>query len=254
MKRLIGVASITVIIIALASGCTQKAAEPTTAEPIIPKDGTYLATGIADQSNWVPEIAVTIDQGKITAVEYDEISPMKKSEYLEYQKSFKQQSKIDLLAVYTTIQNELIKNQDITKINDLAGATKTVENFKSLAASALNNAKDGDKYKDGDYSAIGTMDEKNWTPTVDITVKDGKISKVKYDEISYNIFKNKSQDKAYLAKYKEKNKLDLLDVYAALQKSLIENQSAEKVDATAGATLAHDNFAALAAKAIEQAK
>jgi major membrane immunogen (membrane-anchored lipoprotein) len=254
MKKLIGLTLITAVIIGLASGCTQEPAEPTTAQPVVLKDGTYCAIGVADKGSWVPEIALTITKGKITAVEYDETTAIRKSENIEYQKSLKLQKNIDLLSVYNTIQNSLIKSQDITKVAAIAGATKSVENFKTLTVSALSNAKDGSKYKDGDYSAIGIKDDKNWTPVVNITVKDGKIVSAKYDEISSKVFKNKSQDKTYLARYKEKNKQNLVDVYSNMQKSLIEKQVVEKIDVTAGATLAHDNFVSLAMKAIEQAK
>lgn len=254
MNRRIGLALITFIMITLAAGCTQKTAAPTATVSNTLKDGTYYTTGIADKNNWVPEITLTITAGKITAVKYDETTAMRKSENIDYQKSLKVQKNVDLLSIYSAMQNSLIKSQDITKLDAIAGATKALESFKSLAASALSNAKDSGKYKDGEYSAMGIKDDMNWTPVVYITIKDGKIAAVKYDEVSSRVFKNKSKDKAYLAKYKAKNKLDLTAVYEGLQKSLIDKQAPEKLDAVAGATLAHDNFAAMAAKALEQAR
>ncbi|OGO78258.1 MAG: hypothetical protein A2Y23_15620 [Clostridiales bacterium GWB2_37_7] len=255
MKRLFEFALISVLIATLTTGCTQKTAEPTVAEvPKALKDGTYTAVGTIDQTDWIPEITLTIAQGKIASVEYDETAAIKKSENIDYQKSFKLQKNIDLLAVYANLQNSLIKNQDVSKIDTIAGATKSVENFKTLTASALSNAMDGSQYKDGDYSATGVKDDKNWTPIVTLTVKAGKITAVKYDEISSKVFKNKSLDIAYLAKYKEESKLDLAEVYNDLQMSLIEKQNTDEIDVITGATLARDNFVKLAAEAMQQAK
>jgi major membrane immunogen (membrane-anchored lipoprotein) len=253
MKTLLKVVLIMVLVIVLATGCTQQAAEPTSTKPLVFKDGTYSLTGETEGKSSVPEITITVAGGKITAVKYDESIAMTKSAYIEYQNSFKAQKNIDLLAVYNSMQNNLIKTQDVEKLDTVAGATKSAANLKLLATEALKDAKDGTNYKDGNYTATGVIDEKYWTPIVDITIKDGKITIVKYDEISSKVFKNKSQDRTYIDRFKKLKKIDLTAVYDLLQKSLIEKQDPSKIDSITGATSTSTNFIELAKKVIKQA-
>ena len=253
MKKVSKLALIATLGITLATGCTQQPAKSTVIKPITLKDGTYTASGNVEDINYVPEMTITVSGGKITVVKYDESIAMKKTEDIEYQKSFKAQNNIDLLSVYSSLQNSLVKTQDTSKLDTVAGATTTSANLKILAAEALKNAKEGAKYIDGSYTAKGVMDERYWTPTVTITVKEGKITTVKYDEVSSRIFKYKSTDKAYVARFLDKKKVDLATVYDLLQKSLIEKQDPSKVDSVTGATSTSANFIEIAEKAIEKA-
>lgn len=253
MKKVSELALIAILGITLTTGCMGQPSKPTSAKPIILKDGTYTAADYSENRNWMPEMTITVTDGKISNVKFDESTAMRKSEDIEYQNSFKAQKDIDLLEVYTSLQDRLIKTQDITKLDTVAGATKTVENLKSLAAEAFKNARDGEKYKDGSYTAKGSIDERYWTPTVAITVKDGKIATVKYDEVSSRIFKYKSLDEAYIARFKDLKKVDLPVVYDLLQKSLIEKQDPSKVDSITGATSTSASFIEIAKKVIEKA-
>ena len=251
MKKVSEVALIAILGITLTTGCTTS--KPTTTEPVILKDGTYTATSYSEDRNWMPEMTISVVDGKITNLKFDECTAMKKSEDIEYQNSFKVQKDIDLLEVYASLQDKLVKTQDAAKLETVAGATQTTENLKSLAAEALKDAKDGEKYKDGSYTAKGPVDERYWTPTVAITVKDGKISTVKYDEVSSRIYKYKSLDPAYISRFKELKEVDLLAVYDLLQKSLLEKQDPSKVDTVTGATSSSASFIEIAKKVIEKA-
>jgi major membrane immunogen (membrane-anchored lipoprotein) len=253
MKKISELALIAVLSITLTTGCTGQPSKLTTAKPIILKDGTYTATSYSQDRTWMPEMTITVVGGKISDLKFDESTAMRKSEDIEYQNSFKAQKEIDLLEVYTSLQDRLIKTQDITKLDTITGATKTVENLKALATEALKDAKDGEKYKDGSYTAKGPMDERYWTPTVAITVKDGRIETVKYDEVSSRIFKYKSHDEAYITRFKDLKKVDLVVVYDLLQKSLIEKQDPSKIDAITGATSTSASFIEIAKKVIEKA-
>lgn len=250
MKKVSELALIAILGITITTGCTGQPSKP---KPIILKDGTYTATSYSEDRTWMPEMTISVVDGKISNLKFDESTAMKKSEDLEYQNSFKTQKDIDLLEVYTSLQDRLIKTQDITKLDTVAGATKTAENLKLLATEALKDAKDGEKYKDGSYTAKGLIDERYWTPTVAITIKDGKIATVKYDEVSSRIFKYKSHDEAYIARFKDLKKVDLTVVYDLLQKSLIEKQDPSKVDSVTGATSTSASFIEIAKKVIEKA-
>lgn len=253
MKKVSELALIAILGITLTTACTGQPSKYTTAKPIILKDGTYTATSYSEDRTWMPEMTISVIDGKISTLKFEETTAMKKSEDIEYQNSFKTQKKISLLDVYAALQDKLIKTQDITKLDTIAGATKTVDNLKLLATKALIDAKDGVKYKDGSYTAKGPTDERYWTPTVAITVKNGKIATVKYDEVSSRIFKYKSHDPAYLAKFKDLKKVDLIAVYDLLQKSLLEKQDPSKVDSITGATSTSASFIEIAKKVIEKA-
>jgi major membrane immunogen (membrane-anchored lipoprotein) len=253
MKKISELALIALLGFTLTTGCTEQPSKAASNEPRILNDGIYTAAGKTEGGDWVPEISLTITNGKITDVKYNETASLRKSESIEYQKNFKAQTKLDLLSVYTSLQNSLIETQDPSKVDSVAGATGSSTNLKSLAVEALLNAKDGSKYIDGDYTAKGSIDEKYWTPTITVTVKDEKIAIVKYDEISSKVFKHKSQDTAYIADYKANNDIDLIEVYDSLEKSLIEKQDPAKLDVIAGATVTSTNFIEIANKAIEEA-
>ncbi len=255
MKKLLSLVLVAILTLSLAVGCapkTEQAANTDTTSAY--KDGTYTAKGTADERGWVPEITVTVKDGKITEVKYDEAAGMKKSQDTAYHKNFMDKSNVDLVAAYAAIQNSLVATQDASKVDAFTGATSSSNNFKALAAEALKNAKDGDKYKDGSYTAKGTEDERGWTPQIAITVEGDKITKAAYDEVSSKTFVYKSQDTAYHARFKEQKNVDLLAAYDSFQKSLVAKQDAAKVDAFTGATSSYTNFVELAKKALEQAK
>lgn len=258
MKKLLSLALVVILVVALSVGCSSKPAEQTAAPAPSNaaglKDGTYNVKGTTDERGWTPELTITVSGGKITDAKYDETAGALKTQDAEYQKAFKDQKNIDLLAAYKALQDSLIAKQDPTKIDAFSGATGSSTNFITLATEALKNAKDGDKYKDGEYSAKGAEDERGWTPTVSISVKDGKIATAAYDEVSSKAFRNKSADANYVNTFKQVKNVDLVAAYAALQKSLIDKQDPTKVDAFTGATSASTSFIDLAKKAVDQAK
>lgn len=254
MKNLKALSFITALVITFSSGCSPEAAEQASGnKPLVLKDGVYSVQGSIDDNGWTPYMKLKVDGEKIAEVIYDEIAATKKTENPEYQLSFKAQTKLDLLEIYKALQNNLIANQAPEKLDAIAGATKAYDSFQALAQKALSNAKEGESLKDGVYSAEGETDEKGWSPVISITVKDKKITAVKYDEVSSKIYKNKALDKAYKAKYMEQKKIDLMDVYNSLQTGLLEKQDPAKVDAYSGATATSSHFKELAQKAMEQA-
>lgn len=254
MRKLRSLAILTAFLVLFTAGCSSKAADKTNAAgPTAFKDGTYTASGLPDEDGWTPELSITMVEGKITAVTYDEIAAVRKSLSAEYQRTFRENTKNELTALYAKMQENLIKSQDPAAIDSVAGATEALEHLKALAQKALSDAKEGALYKDGDYKATGTADDKGWTPIVAITVKDGKIQAVHYDEVSAMVFKSKSTDTAYIEGFKKEKSIDLLNVYDTLQRTLLEKQAPEKVDAYTGATAAHDRFVTLAAQALQKA-
>lgn len=106
--------------------------------------------------------------------------------------------------------------------------------------------------KDGAYKAASEADERGYVSSIEIEVKDGKISNVKYDEAKDGA--SKLDDAAYNEQMKEVKKTNPIEAFPQLEKALIEKQDVAAVDAVTGATTSSDSFKALAEKALADAK
>lgn len=258
MKKLLSLALIVVLVVAMAAACAPKsepaAAPPATNNEAAYKDVTYTAKGDTDERGWTPEVTVVVKDGKISEVKYDEVRGMYKSEDTEYHKAFKDAKNVDIVAVYKQMGEGLVAAQDSEKVAAVAGATGSFTNFKTLAAEAIAQAKDGDKLKDGNFKASGKEDERGWTPFVSITVAEGKITAATYDEVSSKAFVNKTQDEGYKASFKQVKNVDLVAAYEKFGADLVAAQDIAKVDTTGGASHSGENFKALVEEALSQAK
>ncbi|MDV4149522.1 FMN-binding protein [Clostridium sp. AL.422] len=107
--------------------------------------------------------------------------------------------------------------------------------------------------KDGTYTKTSEADERGYTSSIEIEVKDGKIATVKYDEVSADGV-SKLDDEAYNTKMKEVSGSNPVEAIPALEASLVEKQDVAAVDAVTGATSTSDKFKALAEEALAEAK
>ncbi|MFZ5354431.1 MAG: FMN-binding protein [Bacillota bacterium] len=235
------------------AGCTSLS-EASSNTATVYRDGRYTVYGLPDEMGWTPELTIVIEDNRITEAKYDERANIKKSLDTEYHKSFNVQTGIDYPAVLKTLRESLVASQDITMVDAVAGATNTSDNFKALVSNALLSAKDGNISKDGNYLASGTEDDKGWTPYVSITIENGKISDVIYDEKSSKVFLFKSSYTLYQNQYAEQSGINLTEVYDTLENALISVQTPSAVDAVTGATETHRKFTQLAEQALEQSK
>ncbi len=107
--------------------------------------------------------------------------------------------------------------------------------------------------KDGEYVAVAVA-SRGWAPQVNLTVKDGKIESVVYNE--YNAEgKDKKTDEAYNASWQAKYpEVVLAEKIDALQADLLEKQNAFNVDVATGATSTSATFKTLTKKAIAKSK
>lgn len=107
-----------------------------------------------------------------------------------------------------------------------------------------------DRLKDGVYKAAAPdFDEFGWQAQVEVTVKNGNIVDVKYNEVN-NEGTLKTNDQTYLQEYKDTTTIDLVESFKTLQNSLINTQNAELVDAVSGATYSSMSFKALVQQAL----
>lgn len=106
------------------------------------------------------------------------------------------------------------------------------------------------KYKDGDYNTESDVDENGWKGKIDITVKDGKIDKVDYNEFDEKGNK-KTEDLEYSENMENSSGIMPKDAFEQLEEALINTQNPDKIDAVAGATSSSEQFKELAEESLE---
>lgn len=106
------------------------------------------------------------------------------------------------------------------------------------------------KLIDGVYKVeFSDFDSHGYKPQLELTVLEGKITAVKYDEL----FKDggyKSQDESYRSKMEEGSKTYPEKAFKELEQQLITKQSS-KIDTVAGATASSTTFQKLVKYAID---
>lgn len=106
------------------------------------KDGTFKAEGKPDERGWKGTIEITVEGGKITTVNYDEVNDKgaKKSEDTEYGKSMKSASGVTPSEAYEKLKTSLVETQDPDAVEVVSGATESSDSFKTLAKEALSKS------------------------------------------------------------------------------------------------------------------
>lgn len=109
-------------------------------------------------------------------------------------------------------------------------------------------------YYDGQYHAeYERYDVRNWRAYVDITVKDGKITKAYYDYTNETGTK-RTDNKGYVEGFSAANNgMTPREAFDKLGSKLVESQDIGRVDAVSGATHSSRNFVELAATALLKA-
>lgn len=132
MKRswVLGTVVLTLACALLIAGCAQNGGDQKTGKYDL-EDGTYSARTEPDEHDWYAVNEITIKDGKITEVKYDEINAktekVKGKDY-SYPKAVEAQD---------TYEEQLVKTQDPDKVEVVSGATSTWERFKQTAKEAL---------------------------------------------------------------------------------------------------------------------
>lgn len=133
MRKILSFVLVLTLIMAMAIGCTSKDMDY--------EDGVYSAEGEVDDRGWRPTMTITIKDGRIEEVEYDEVNEegLYKSEDEEYGESMKGASGVSPEEAYEQLEGVLVSNQDVDKVDAVAGATTSSEQFKELAKEILEN-------------------------------------------------------------------------------------------------------------------
>ncbi|MDR7870862.1 MAG: FMN-binding protein [Tissierellaceae bacterium] len=116
---------------------------------------------------------------------------------------------------------------------------------------AVGCTTDEAKYKDGTFKADGEMDERGWTPVVEVVVENGEIVSVDYDE--YNeAGELKSEDDEYAESMKSVSGVSPAEAYKQLEDALVKRQDVDQVDAVSGATTSSEQFKELVKEALNK--
>lgn len=110
------------------------------------KDGTYKSQYSApDSHGWTDYVEITVSSGKITKVNYDALKDgLKKSEDKDYQTAMKDGgSKTWPSDFYPKLSSQLVDKQDIDKVDVVAGATTSSNDFKKLVKALSKNMSEG---------------------------------------------------------------------------------------------------------------
>lgn len=140
-KKLSSLLAVAALSASILVGCGAKAEETTTENGL--KTGTYTAKGTKDDKGYTAEIEITVADGKISAVKYDEKDEagVSKLDNTEYNEKMKAKSGVSPIEAYPQLQDSLVEKQDVASVDAVTGATKSTESFKTLAEEALSTAK-----------------------------------------------------------------------------------------------------------------
>lgn len=118
------------ILIALISACSSSKTY---------NDGTHYRESNFDKRGWKSTLTLTIKNGKISEVSYDEVDNqgVSKTTNPEYAQAMKDKEGITPKEAFKKLETQLISNQDINKVDAVSGATTSSEMFKKLTKDAL---------------------------------------------------------------------------------------------------------------------
>ncbi|MGM9973132.1 MAG: FMN-binding protein [Clostridiaceae bacterium] len=204
MKRnkILSLAVTSVLALTILAGCGSNDKDAAPASDY--KDGKYRAEyDQIDKNGWKAFVELTVKDGKISEVDYDYLNDKdeRKSENAEYNKKMKEIAGTNPETYLPELEKALVDKQDASKIDNITGATHSVDGYKEMVAKLVDEKiKKGDettlviaqpspkeeaKLTDGKYRAeYDKLDKNGWKAYVELTVKDGKIAEVDYDYVN----------------------------------------------------------------------
>lgn|SRR3712207_4822157 len=139
MKKYIGVLISSIVIASSMTGCGSS-------KPVSYKDGKYKAeANKTDNYGWKSYVEIEIKDGKIANVDFDYLNKdnKRKSQDEKYNKSMKEKAGTSPKEFCSKVSKDLVEKQNLDKLDGISGATHSVNEFKTLAKAALNNAEKG---------------------------------------------------------------------------------------------------------------
>lgn len=140
-KRILSLVAATMLSVAVLAGCGNKEEGM--------KDGKYEVESKADDRGYKSTLTLEVKDGKIVAADYDEISSegVSKQSDAEYNKKMKEFGKVtNPEEAFPALEKAIVEKQS-AEVDAFTGATNSSNNFKKLAAKAMENATAGNTEK-----------------------------------------------------------------------------------------------------------
>lgn len=100
-----------------------------------------------DRRGWKVYNEITVKDGKIVGADFDYVNKNGelKSKDIEYNKKYREISKIDVPELKELFEADLIKTQNPNDLEEVAGATQSLVQFKQLSEVAMKASEDNNK-------------------------------------------------------------------------------------------------------------
>lgn len=218
-------------------------------------DGIYLVKmPVSDHGNY-PMATLEVKDGSVSNLDYDE--------YFASSGEAKNESNYDYpegIKVIEDLNAQYNEKKDIGAVDfdAVSGATSTKGSFKEVVEMLVVKAKAGETYtpvyKDGSYEAKAEEASHGWLAQVDVTVKDGQIVGVNYQELAVEPSEGvEVGDVKSPENYEYETSFEVMN---SMQKLIIDNNGTEDldVDAVTGATNTRTIIIELVDQALSEAK
>lgn len=219
------------------------------------KDGTYKLEEKNYDHGYKVKMSITVKDGKIVDTTYDQVNKDGKSKTKDaaYEKQMKKVTKTGPKEYIPELEKELKDNgANVAAIQVVSGATETSNNVKNYANQLVQAAQAGDtktividngaKLKDGTYKLEDKNYDHGYRQTYEMTVKDGKVTDLKYDQVNKD-GKSKTKDVKYEDMMKKGVKVGPKEYIPELTKEFMKsNGDPNKVQVVSGATESSESF------------
>ena len=198
-----------------------KAEEPEVTEQATFKDGTYTAQTQANEKGDYSYVTVTVENGKVTSVVWDEITGGASKAELSVNGQYvmkpiwkTQSESLGAYVVENQTTDGMMNDKGYTDV--VSGVSINVASFVDLANQAIAEANG----QDGTFTVKSTTEDEENYGYVTVTVVDGKITDVIWDEITGGASKAElSANGQYVMKPIWKTQSESLGAY------VVENQT-----------------------------
>ncbi|WP_409525557.1 cytochrome b5 domain-containing protein [Nitrincola sp. MINF-07-Sa-05] len=234
-------------------------------------DGSYYAESEPSSRGLNAILEMTVKNGQIIGIYFDEIRrnesssvEYRKSADLEYADRWRQVSGVSQLSAFPALEAQLMQSGSLAEVDAITGATSAYNAFSALASELMGEQQavaiarvDNQGYRDGSYYAESEPDSRGWRALVEITIVNGRIASVYYDEIQRDdegVFQaRKSDDLNYADRWRRVSQISHLSAFEGYENQLMLTGSIDNVDALTGATSAFESFRRLVHKALAEA-
>ncbi|MGM0640814.1 MAG: FMN-binding protein [Thermotogota bacterium] len=202
-------------------------------------DGEYRAERLEPSHGWVDFVELTVEDGKFTDVVLDAYNAEDNSLKSE-DEGYADRMGMDPAEFFATLANDLEDTQHINEVDTVTGATSSSDNFRALVKAIMDRGVEGStivvnlsayNMADGEYRAERANPSHGWTDFVEITVKNGKITKAVAD--AFNADGDlKTEDEGYA----DRMGMDPANFFGTLEDRLENADKPSDVDTVTGAT------------------